>query len=84
MATPHEIEKAAGIEPVDEIERKRIWAAAQALAAQASRAPAAEDLALAASEAERGGSQHRGHTDGTLHCDSSRRARWASGSDSAR
>jgi hypothetical protein len=47
MATPQEIEQAAGIDPVDEIERKRIWAAAQARASEEERAPAAEDLALA-------------------------------------
>lgn len=47
MATPQEIERAAGIEPVDEIERKRIWAAAQARAGEEGRSPAAEDLALA-------------------------------------
>lgn len=47
MATPQEIEQAAGIEPVDEIERKRIWAAAQARASIDERAPAAEDLMLA-------------------------------------
>ncbi len=47
MATPQEIEQAAGIDPVDEIERKRIWAAAQARASQEGRSPAAEDLALA-------------------------------------
>ena len=47
MASPEEIERAAGIEPVDEIERKRIWAAAQAFAADSGRAPSAEDLALA-------------------------------------
>jgi hypothetical protein len=47
MASPEDIERAAGIEPVDEIERKRIWAAAQAYASDSGRAPAAEDLALA-------------------------------------
>jgi hypothetical protein len=47
MATPEEIEQAAGIEPVDEIERKRIWAAAQARAVQDGRAPSADDLRLA-------------------------------------
>ena len=47
MATPHEIEQAAGIDPVDEIERKRIWAAAQARASEEARSPSAEDLKLA-------------------------------------
>ena len=47
MASPEEIERAAGIEPLDEIERKRIWAAASAYAAGAGRAPSAEDLSLA-------------------------------------
>jgi hypothetical protein len=48
MATPQEIEQAAGIEPVDEVERKRIWAAAQAHAVQESRSPNASDLRVAA------------------------------------
>lgn len=47
MPTPDEIEAAAGIEPVDEVERKRIWAAAQARASVESRAPSADDLRLA-------------------------------------
>lgn len=47
MATPQEIEQAAGIDPVDEIERKRIWAAAQARASEAERSPTADDLRLA-------------------------------------
>lgn len=47
MPTPDEIEAAAGIEPVDEVERKRIWAAAQARASKEGRAPAADDLRLA-------------------------------------
>ncbi len=47
MPTPEEIEAAAGIEPVDEVERKRIWAAAQARASLESRAPSADDLRLA-------------------------------------
>jgi hypothetical protein len=47
MPTPDEIEAAAGIEPVDEVERKRIWAAAQAKASTEGRAPAADDLRLA-------------------------------------
>ena len=47
MPTPDEIEAAAGIEPVDEVERKRIWAAAQAKASVEGRAPAADDLRLA-------------------------------------
>jgi hypothetical protein len=47
MPTPDEIEAAAGIEPVDEVERKRIWAAAQAKASLEERAPAADDLRLA-------------------------------------
>ena len=47
MPTPDEIEAAAGIEPVDEVERLRIWAAAQAKASAEGRAPAAEDLKLA-------------------------------------
>jgi hypothetical protein len=49
MPTPDEIEAAAGIEPVDEVDRKRIWAAAQARAGEESRAPSAEDLRLAES-----------------------------------
>ncbi len=47
MPTPDEIEAAAGIEPVDEVERKRIWAAAQARASTEQRAPSADDLRLA-------------------------------------
>ena len=47
MPTPDEIEAAAGIEPVDEVERKRIWAAAQARAGKEGRAPSADDLRLA-------------------------------------
>ena len=47
MPTPEEIEAAAGIEPVDEVERKRIWAAAQARASTEQRAPSADDLRLA-------------------------------------
>jgi hypothetical protein len=47
MATPQEIEQAAGIDPVDEIERKRIWAAAQARASEEDRSPTADDLRLA-------------------------------------
>ena len=47
MATPQEIEQAAGIDPVDEIERKRIWAAAQARASEEERSPTADDLKLA-------------------------------------
>jgi len=47
MPTPEEIESAAGIEPADEMDRKRIWAAAQAHAKARSRAPAAEDLRIA-------------------------------------
>lgn len=47
MPTPQEIEAAAGIEPRDEVDRKRIWAAAQALARLGGRAPAAEDLRAA-------------------------------------
>src|SRR3954451_21216541 len=46
MPTPEEIETAAGITPVDELHRKRIWAAAQAHAAVEGRAPSAEDLRL--------------------------------------
>lgn len=47
MPTPDEIEAAAGIEPADELTRKRIWAAAQYLAGSSGRAPAADDLRLA-------------------------------------
>ena len=47
MPTPEEIEAAAGIEPADELSRKRIWAAAQFLAGAVGRAPTAEDLRLA-------------------------------------
>ena len=47
MPTPEEIEAAAGIEPVDEVDRRRIWAAAQARAGAEGRAPSAEDLRLA-------------------------------------
>jgi hypothetical protein len=47
MPTPEEIEAAAGIEPTDELQRKRIWAAAQAHASGDGRAPAAADLQLA-------------------------------------
>jgi hypothetical protein len=47
MPTPEEIESAAGIAPTDELQRKRIWAAAQAHAADVGRAPSAEDLRVA-------------------------------------
>lgn len=47
MPTPEEIETAAGIQPVDELDRKRIWAAAQAHAIVEQRAPSAADLSLA-------------------------------------
>jgi hypothetical protein len=47
MPTPEEIEAAAGIAPVDELDRKRIWAAAQAHARSQDRAPAAADLRMA-------------------------------------
>jgi hypothetical protein len=48
MPTPDEIEAAAGIHPADELQRKRIWAAAQAHAmADGGRAPSATDLTLA-------------------------------------
>lgn len=47
MPTPQEIEAAAGIQPADEVERKRIWGAAQVHAAADERAPSAEDLRLA-------------------------------------
>jgi hypothetical protein len=47
MPTPEEIEGAAGIQPTDELHRKRIWAAAQARATTEGRAPSAADLQLA-------------------------------------
>ena len=48
MPTPEEIETVAGIQPADELQRKRIWAAAQAFAtADGGRAPSAQDLAVA-------------------------------------
>jgi hypothetical protein len=47
MPTPEEIEEAAGISPADELDRKRIWAAAQAHARSQDRAPGAADLRLA-------------------------------------
>ena len=47
MPSPQEIETAAGIEPNDELDRKRIWSAAQAHAAVEGRAPAAQDLQIA-------------------------------------
>jgi hypothetical protein len=47
MPTPEEIEAAAGIEAPDELQRKRIWAAAQAHATVEGRAPSAEDLRVA-------------------------------------
>lgn len=47
MPTPEEIEAAAGIQPGDEVDRRRIWAAAQAHAGAESRPPAAEDLRIA-------------------------------------
>jgi hypothetical protein len=50
MPTPEEIEQAAGIEPTDELQRKRIWAAAQAYAIlDGGRAPSAGDLSVAES-----------------------------------
>ena len=48
MPTPEEIEEAAGITPADELQRKRIWAAAQAYAIlDGGRAPSAGDLTTA-------------------------------------
>src|SRR4051812_3118841 len=47
MPTPEEIEAAAGIAPPDELQRKRIWAAAQAHASADGRAPSADDLRIA-------------------------------------
>jgi hypothetical protein len=47
MPTPQEIEAAAGIQPVDELHRKRIWAAGQAHAAAEGRPPGAADLQVA-------------------------------------
>ncbi|HVL97026.1 MAG TPA: hypothetical protein VM266_14300 [Solirubrobacteraceae bacterium] len=61
MPTPEEIEAAAGIQPADELDRKRIWAAAQAHASQESRAPAAQDLQVAEamlSAAKAAGAEH--------------------------
>ncbi|MEA2293196.1 MAG: hypothetical protein QOE86_835 [Solirubrobacteraceae bacterium] len=50
MPTPDEIEQTAGIQPADELQRKRIWAAAQAYAIlDGGRAPAASDLSTAES-----------------------------------
>jgi hypothetical protein len=50
MPTPEEIEEAAGIQPADELQRKRIWAAAQAHAIlDGGRAPSATDLTTAES-----------------------------------
>jgi hypothetical protein len=46
MASPQELEAAAGIEPASELERKRIWAGAQAHASGHGRAPGVEDLQL--------------------------------------
>jgi hypothetical protein len=47
MPTPQEIESAAGIDLHDEVDRRRVWAAAQALASGDSRAPSAGDLRTA-------------------------------------
>jgi hypothetical protein len=47
MPTPQEIEAAAGIQPIDELHRKRIWSAAQAHAAAEGRPPGAPDLQIA-------------------------------------
>lgn len=47
MPTPEEIEAAAGIEPRDEGDRRRVWAAAQSLASADGRAPSATDLRAA-------------------------------------
>lgn len=61
MPTPEEIEAAAGIRPVDELDRKRIWAAAQAHAIVEQRAPSAADLSLAESmlaAAKAAGAEH--------------------------
>jgi hypothetical protein len=61
MPTPEEIEAAAGIQPPDELQRKRIWAAAQAHASVDGRAPSAEDLRIAEgmlTAAQLAGSEH--------------------------
>jgi hypothetical protein len=61
MPTPEEIEAAAGIQPSDELQRKRIWAAAQSHAAAEGRAPAAQDLRIAEGMLEaagRAGAEH--------------------------
>ena len=47
MASPQELEAAAGIQPASELDRKRIWAGAQALASEQGRPPGADDLRLA-------------------------------------
>ena len=46
MATPQEIEAAAGIQPAGELERKQIWAAAEAHAGPGA-PPGVEDLRVA-------------------------------------
>jgi len=46
MASPQEIEAAAGIEFASELDRKRTWAGAQAHASEHGRAPGAEDLRM--------------------------------------
>jgi len=47
VPTPQELESLAGIQPAGELDRKRIWAAAQAHATLHDRAPGADDLRLA-------------------------------------
>ena len=63
MPTPEEIEAAAGITPAGEEDRRRIWAAAQALASLQSRGPAPNDLRVAQLVLDAAGAISREHLD---------------------
>jgi hypothetical protein len=63
MPTPEEIEAAAGIAPAGEEDRRRIWAAAQALASLQERGPGPNDLRVAQLALSAAGAISREHLD---------------------
>jgi hypothetical protein len=63
MPTPEELEAAAGISPAGEDDRKRIWAAAQALASLQQRGPGSNDLRVAQRVLSAAGAISREHLD---------------------
>jgi len=63
MPTPEEIEATAGIAPAGEEDRRRIWAAAQALAQLMDRGPGPDDLRVAQHVLNAAGAISREHLD---------------------